>query len=546
MKFSIQFILKYFFSLSFLFISCAPIASTKPPLGTNSIPTNNPPKAQTWNKNKTDVTIQSSQKLPAEAFFDVHNLGKMITKQSGFSELFLNYISDERKKQGIYLARVDDFTLGTPLTGLSTWDLALEVGLIDGLNEKGLSIVEKLDHIKPRDVSEYIGTSPSDGFYMHGINLNDLKLIRSELKAPNLLTYQIIDFNDKELTVNIYLRLIDLRSMKIISSSMIGIGNMEVLDVEEEIEHFTNAYEIIKNVSDFPKVIFSKDVNVSILNSDILNISGNYKNPPSTEIVAIENGIISGLIHHDSYKNNSPVLLEKTSGFKLKFPDVYNSIVFNTSPILYEEWEEFVTATKSDFLIMYRYLPNNGMYIKIIDTNANGKILYSKGFNFNGREDEGIIENHNIVSSSFKKNIDFRKLKNKKIMILSGDKQAVDSEKYFQTQPNYNEMNLSIEEGIISALVQADIRVYEKLKTLYLKRPWMYSDKVFNLNPLYLDEWNQLKSFGVETLIVYNNLIPYEELTSSSPNYKKVALGIRIIDVNTGYILDVNEISNLN
>ena len=131
-------------------------------------------------------------------------------------------------------------------------------------------------------------------------------------------------------------------------------------------------------------------------------------------------------------------------------------------------------------------------------------------------------------------------------MILNGDKQAVNSEKYFKTQPSYNEMNLSIEEGIISALVQADVRVYEKLKTLYLKRPWMYDDKVFNLNPLYLDEWNQLKSFGVETLIVYNNLIPYEELTSSSPNYKKVAMGIRIIDVNTGYILDVNEISNLN
>jgi hypothetical protein len=97
MKFSIQFILKYLFSFSFLFFSCAPTASTKPSLETNSIPTNNSPKAQTWNKNRTDVTTQSSQKLPAEAFFDVHNLGKMITKQSGFSEFFLNYISDERK-----------------------------------------------------------------------------------------------------------------------------------------------------------------------------------------------------------------------------------------------------------------------------------------------------------------------------------------------------------------------------------------------------------------------------------------------------------------
>ena len=545
MKFLGLNLFKYLLLSSFFLFSCAPPSSTRPSTDSNlSVPSNSKPKVQTWNKNKTDVTDQNSQKLPAEAFFDVHNLGKMITKQSGFSELFLNYISDERKTQGIYLARVDDFTLGTPLTGLSSWDLALEVGLIDGLNENGLSIVEKLDHIKPRDVSEYIGTTHSDAFYMHGINLKDLNLIKKDLKAPNLLTYQIIDFNDKELAVNIYLRLIDLKSMKIISSSMIGIGDMEVLDVEEEIEHFTNAYEIIKNISDFPKAIFTKGASVALLNSDILNISGNYKSPLSKKIVAIENGILSGLIHHDSYWG--PVILEKTSGFKLKFPDVYNSIVFNTSPILYEEWEEFVTATKCEFLIMYRYIPDNGIYLKIIDTNSNGKILYSKGFNFNGKEDEGIIENHNLVSTNFKNNVNFNKLKNKKIMILNGDKQAVNSEKYFKTQPSYNEMNLSIEEGMISALVQADVRVYEKLKTLYLKRPWMYDDKVFNLNPLYLDEWNQLKSFGVETLIVYNNLIPYEELTSSSPNYKKVALGIRIIDVNTGYILDVNEISNLN
>ena len=35
----------------------------------------------------------------------------------------------------------------------------------------------------------------------------------------------------------------------------------------------------------------------------------------------------------------------------------------------------------------------------------------------------------------------------------------------------------------------------------------MYDDKIFNLNPLYLDDWNQLVEFGVERLIVYNNLI---------------------------------------
>ena len=131
-------------------------------------------------------------------------------------------------------------------------------------------------------------------------------------------------------------------------------------------------------------------------------------------------------------------------------------------------------------------------------------------------------------------------------MILDGDKQAVESQAYFNMQPTFNEMNLAIEEGMVTALVEENIAIYEKLKTLYLKRPWMYNEKVFNLNPLYLDEWNQLKEFGVETLIVYNNLIPFEKINSDHPNYKKIAMGIRVIDINTGDIIDVTELSNLN
>ena len=66
------------------------------------------------------------------------------------------------------------------------------------------------------------------------------------------------------------------------------------------------------------------------------------------------------------------------------------------------------------------------------------------------------------------------------------------------------------------------------------------------LNPLYLDDWSQLKDFGVETLVVYNNLIPYEDLSPSNRDYKKVAIGVRLIDVNTGDILQVAELTNLN
>ena len=167
----------------------------------------------------------------------------------------------------------------------------------------------------------------------------------------------------------------------------------------------------------------------------------------------------------------------------------------------------------------------------------NGRIIYSNAFVFNGRTDEGVINNHDIVADEFKAKIDITLLKNKKVLIVNGDKQAVESEIYFKDQPNFNEMNLIIEEGMMTSLIKQKVSIYEKLKTLYLQRPWMYDDKVFNLNPLYLDEWIQLEDFGVEVLVVYNNLIPYQELAASDSDYKKVAIGIRIIDVNTGDIL---------
>jgi hypothetical protein len=262
--------------------------------------------------------------------------------------------------------------------------------------------------------------------------------------------------------------------------------------------------------------------------------------------MAIENGIITGLIHNEKYNDNNPIIMEKTKGFKLKFPSVYNSIVFNTNPILYEEWSELYQETGCNLLMMYRYIPDNGLYIKIVNVRNNGRVIYSNAFVFNGKVDEGVISNHDVVSDEFKANMDISLLKNKKIIIINGDKQAVESEVYFEDQPLFNEMNLTIEEGMMTSLVKQKVSIHEKLKTLYLKRPWMYNDKVFNLNPLYLDEWSQLEDFGIEMLVVYNNLIPYQKLPVSHSDYKKVAIGIRIIDVKTGDILQVGELTNIN
>jgi len=489
--------------------------------------------------------VSQASKSDAVNFMNVHALGKSVSAQPAFDK-FLSHIPDNKaSKSRIYLVRVDEFPLGSAYQMLDKWDMAIESGLIDGFIEKGMTITEKLDHVSPRDPSEYVGNSPMDAFYMHGIDLDDLKLIQSNVGATSLLTYQIVEFSQPTLSMVIYLRMIDLQKMKIISSELIKVGDNSENLARIEVDAFNDSYDIISAVIDFPLSLFNANVKIGLLNADVLNITGQYKYPPSKEALAIENGIVSGLINNTNYNKNSPVIIEKTTGFKLKFPAVYNNIVFNTSPILWEDWAEFRRESGCNVLFMYRNIPDNGIYIKIINANENGKIFYSNAFVFNGRSDQGIIQNHNFVAEKIISTINLDYIRGKKFMIIDGDKHAVEAEKYFNNKKMYNEMNLAIEEGMISGLVGANIDLYEKLKTLYLKRPWMYDDKIFNLNPLYLDDWDQLMKFGVERLIVYNNLISYETITPNHQDYKLIATGIRVVDLATGDILDVGEISNL-
>ena len=109
-------------------------------------------------------------------------------------------------------------------------------------------------------------------------------------------------------------------------------------------------------------------------------------------------------------------------------------------------------------------------------------------------------------------------------------------------------MQFAIEEGILSSILSNasthNIQSREKLKTLYLKRPWMYDNKVFNLNPLYLDDWSQLRDFGVDAILVYNNLIPYYDIDRKDDDISEIAVSFRIIDINTGSIIQVGEISS--
>ena len=71
---------------------------------------------------------------------------------------------------------------------------------------------------------------------MHGINLEDLALIRQDLKASNLMTYQIMDFSESNPTVVVYMRMIDLRTMKVITSGLIKVGDDIQFPVEKRLQ----------------------------------------------------------------------------------------------------------------------------------------------------------------------------------------------------------------------------------------------------------------------------------------------------------------------
>ena len=134
---------------------------------------------------------------------------------------------------------------------------------------------------------------------------------------------------------------------------------------------------------------------------------------------------------------------------------------------------------------MYRYLPEEGIYIRILDASNNGNILFSDVIPFDDTKDAGVFSNYNIVAEKFDNSFNYELLKGKKLMLVDGDRQSVEAQKYSESRRKYNEMHLALEEGMITALVRRgdenNFSVYEKLKTLYLKRPWMYENKIFNL-----------------------------------------------------------------
>ena len=95
-----------------------------------------------------------------------------------------------------------------------------------------------------------VGYVPQYGGYF-----NDLSLIENDMQASSLLTYQIMDFSESDLSLVIYLRMIDLASMKVLTSAMIKVGDSAGSRAEKEVAGFNDAYDIVKNIGDFPSTI---------------------------------------------------------------------------------------------------------------------------------------------------------------------------------------------------------------------------------------------------------------------------------------------------
>lgn len=483
-----------------------------------------------------------------QIFFNVIQLGYDAVNAESFQSVVAN-LPGKDKNNPIVIVKVDELPLGVKLGPLAEKDLALENGLYKGLLNQGYSVIEKLDNISIRNPEEFIDTTPLQGFYMHPIDINAHKIIQETYGTNLLLEYQIIHLDTRKEYLMVYFRLVDIEKMKILGSNLVEIDNNgESQNRDDAYEKKFNQGFQLFNEDDFNASVQKNLSSTAIIDLDILNIGGVYSSSPSLELMALENGIISGLINNNSSYKAKPYIHEKTEGFYLKYPEIYTNIVFNTNPILYEEWSELISKTGCTEILFYRQIKDEGVYVRIVDAELNGEILFSKMLQFKNTKDIGIIHNHNFISDNVLDNFDFEMLSGKSIMIIDGDKHPLQPREYIENRKKFNEMHMAIEEGFISALVEKSIEngfsVKEKLKTLYLKQPWMYDKKVFYLNPLYLDNWKQLKEYGADMILLYNNLISYENIGSYMKDYKKVAISYRWIDVNSGQVSAVQELTN--
>ena len=484
-------------------------------------------------------------------YLNIVSLGEEAINQTEFQQLLSSFRENNFiNNQPIIVVKIDDLPLGGGYGSINEFDLALEDGFTRGLLKAGFHITEKLDHIHIRTTNTF-SDNTEEGFYLHAIDLDDHKIIQDKHDTNILLEYQKISMENNNSLI-VYFRFVDLNKLKIFGSILVKakiLGSLIDQSKNLYVKKYTKTYNLFKRHK-FPVQLFRQLNNTAVLNIDILNITGTYSTKLNRDLMAIENGIHSGLINNFKNKlgKNDPFLSEKSSGFKMKYPEVYQNIVFNTNPLIYEDWSEFIDETGCSELFMYRIIEGEGFYVRVIDAQNNGEIIFSGMIPSPDSKNFGVMHNHNFIQKKLDKSFEFNLLRDKRVGIIDGDKHAVSPEKYINSRKLFNQMHLAIEEGFITSLTNNaksyNFSIHEKLKTLYLKQPWMYEDKIFNMNPLFLNNWSQLRSFGFDVLLVYNNHIKYEKLNNFQKEYKKVALSYKLIDLATGNVIYASEIRN--
>ena len=68
-----------------------------------------------------------------------------------------------------------------------------------------------------------------------------------------------MDFSKTDLTVVAYLRMVDIKSMKVLTSGMIHVGERVSLPAEKEMKAFNDAYDIVKGVN-FSGKFYRQDI----------------------------------------------------------------------------------------------------------------------------------------------------------------------------------------------------------------------------------------------------------------------------------------------
>ncbi len=481
---------------------------------------------------------------------NLQNVAKKFVEAEEFQKSIAVLKTIGKQNTRVYVARVDELSLGSNYKSLGESDVAFENGVIAGFLSQNIKIAEKLNAAKIREKREFITDSIMQAFYMHPINLKSIDLIKKDLLANYLLTYSIVHISNTADDVVAYFRFIDLQTMQIFGSFALRNG---INKLPQQVEDYFNEYSkcfIVAKQFEIPASLNQTASRLGVLDVDIINVKGQYSVAPSLKLMGIEDGIISGLLANDKYPSKQWIV-EKTSGFNFKFPPVYNNIVFNTNPLLFEEWQEAIDNSSCTELLLYRYVQDEGLFLRLVDMKKQGEILNTSFTAFSDAKFQQCSNIFKTVSASPTLNTSeqfIQNLQNKRVLIVDGDYQSIYPANYFIDRLKYKEHQFAVEEGLTKGLLcltdVTKLQLKYKLKTIYLKRDWMYENKIFNSNPLYLDSWKQLQSLGIDVLLIYNNLIRYHDVNNKEDKLlRNIAISFKAIDVTTGDIFYTNEIT---